>query len=87
MTMTNAEFEVVNKIAAKTKADCWFCVSQTKDGQDYIYDLEENINLSLDDGIRMLMDCIDCNENYDNCDLSADEEVTLYALLIKLNIA
>ena len=47
MTLTNAEYEVLNKIAKKTKMDCWFYIKQNNKGQDYVFDLEYRKRLSL----------------------------------------
>ena len=85
-TMSAEEYAVINKIARKTKADCWFMVRQDKHGKDYVFDLEEVRVLSLRDGVEMLMECLDCQENYANCSFNYEEEETLKTLLNKLNI-
>lgn len=86
-TLTNEEYNVLNKIADKTKADCWFYIEQDSGGADYIFDLEEGTRLSLEAGIGMLMEAIDCPENYDSCHLTRSEEVILNNLLEKLGLA
>lgn len=85
-TLLNEEYDVLNKIASKTKADCWFVIEQTENGEDYVRDLEEGWDMSLRDGISVLMGCLDCKENYENCNLSKEEEKVLRKLLFKLNI-
>ena len=85
-TLTSEEYNVLNKIATKTKADCWFVLEQDEYGTDYVHDLEENENLSLVDGVSMLMEAIDCEENFQSCNLSIEEENVLRVLLSKLGI-
>lgn len=86
MTLSKEEYDVLNKIAERTKADCWFLLLQDDCCEDYVYDLEECKNLSLADGVAMLMETIDCRENYENCRLDEIEEDILRALLKKLDI-
>ena len=85
-TLTIEEYNLLNKIAEKTKTDCWFLIEQDSDGTDYIYDLEEDVRLDLEVGIDMLMEAIDCKENYESCNLTVDEESVLNELLKKLNL-
>ena len=85
-TMSAEEYGIVSKIARKTKADCWFLVKQDKNGNDYVHDLEEHKKYSLKTGITMLVECLDCKENYEHCSLSAEEEKIFEELLKKLNI-
>ena len=85
-TLTNAEYEVLNKVAHRTKIDCWFEIKQDCHGTDYIYDIEEGKRMCLASGVAMLADAIDCQENYDNCYLVWNEKVTLRNLFAKLNI-
>ena len=59
MTLNHDEYELLTKIAEKSKMDCWFLIKQTKKGEDYFYDLEEGKRLSLRTGIRQLMEGID----------------------------
>ena len=85
-TLTNEEYNLLNKIATKTKTDCWFVLEQDEHGVDYVHDLEKNENLSLVDGVSMLMEAIDCEENFQSCNLSIEEENVLKVLLSKLGI-
>ena len=41
MTLNSEEYDLLTKIAEKSKMDCWFLIKQTKKGEDYVYDLEE----------------------------------------------
>lgn len=85
-TLTDAEYNVLNKISSKTKNDCWFLLKQDKRGTDYIWDLEERKRRCLKTGVGMLCDALDCQENYDSCALEWYEKVTLKNLLDKLKI-
>lgn len=86
-TLTNAEYNVLNKIASKTKSDCWFWLKQDKHGTDYIWDLEEGKRICLKTGVGLLCEGLDCQENYDNCHLEHNEKVTFKNLLAKLQLA
>ena len=85
-SLTLDEWFVLNKIAAKTKMDCWFWLSQDKYGIYHVYDLEENKRWCLKTGVKMLFEGIDCQENYNNCYLTDDEDKTFRELLQKLKI-
>ena len=85
-TLTDCEYKVLSKIASKTGSDCWFMLKQDCHGVDYVYDLEERKRVCLNTGIKMLVDGIDCQENFDNCFLANDERSVLRCLLNKLNI-
>ena len=84
-TLIRAECDVLNKIAAKTKMDCWFSIKQL-DGQDYVYDLEECMCLELSEGIGYLMEGLDCPENVESCDLNWIEKTVLIELLKTLDV-
>jgi hypothetical protein len=86
-TLTDAEFNVLNKIADRTKNDCWFWLKQDKYGTDYVWDLEEEKRMCLKTGVGLLCEGLDCQENYDNCWLEWNEKVTFRNLLAKLKIA
>lgn len=85
-TLTDVEYNVLNKIAEKTKMDCWFYIKQDRNGVDFIWDLEEHEKICLRTGVRLLYDGIGCKENYDNCHLTAGEDKTFQELLEKLNL-
>jgi len=78
MTLSNKEFELLDKIARKSKMDCWFMIKQTKKGDDYVYDVEEGKRMSLRKGIAQLLEGIeDMYELY----LSGQDYETLINLL------
>lgn len=85
-TLTDAEYYVLNKIAGKTGMDCWFWLTQDKYGIDYVFDIEERKRKCLKTGVECLVEGIDCQENYDNCCLTVDEDKTFRELLKKLKI-
>lgn len=85
-TLTDAEYNVLSKVARKTGADCWFVLKQDNHGTDYVYDWEEGKRMCLKTGVGMLAEGLDCQENYDNCFLEWNEKVTLRNLFAKLNI-
>lgn len=85
-TMTDDEFNVVNKVIDRTGSDCWAFLKQDCHGVDYVYDMEERKRYCLKTGISMLADSIDCQDNFDNCYLDHGERVTLCNLFSKLGI-
>ena len=85
-TLTNDEYEVLNKVARKTGTYCWFLIKQDCHGVDYVYDCEERKRMCLKTGVGMLADSLDCQINFDNCWLDAHEKLTLKNLFEKLNI-
>lgn len=59
MKLTNSEFDVINKIARKSKMDCWFCIKEGKNNgedYDYVFDCENGKKISLRRGIKQLID-------------------------------
>lgn len=59
MKLTSSEFDVINKIARKSKMDCWFCIKTGRhDGcpYDYVFDCENSKKISLRQGIKQLID-------------------------------
>lgn len=81
------EYDVLTKIARKTKCDCWFDIRRDeRTSQDIVYDLENDEPLPLWQGVADLMEALDCKENYDACDLNAAEEMILAGILSCLGI-
>ena len=85
-TLTDCEYKVLSKVARKTGSDCWFVLNQDCHGVDYVIDREESKRMCLRTGVRILMDSIDCQENFDNCWLEWHERVTLRNLFAKLDL-
>ena len=86
-TLTDCEYKVLSKVARKTGTDCWFVIKQDCHGVDYVYDLEERKRMCLKTGLGILVDSIDCQENFDNCWLDYDERRTLRDLFEKFHIS
>jgi hypothetical protein len=80
MTLNSKEFELLTRIAEQSKMDCWFCIKQTKKGEDYVYDLENGKRMSLRTGIYQLMEGIE--DMYDEYFEEQDYE-TMILLLLK----
>ena len=81
--LTNDEYRVLNKISSKTHMDCWFRLEETKNGKDYVRDIEENRDMTLTEGVSLLVEGI---ASYHLCELSDEEISILEMLLIKLRI-
>lgn len=63
MTLSKEQYEIIDKIATKTKCDCWFSIQQDDDGNDYVFDLEENKKISLYAGVLDLYDAVKFDDN------------------------
>lgn len=85
-TLTAGQYNVLNKIARRTKMDCWFCIKQDWSGYDYVHDLEEDTKIDLSTGVAGLMEGLDCLENIEQCDLNLIEKTVLYELCNDLQI-
>lgn len=81
MILTESEYTVLDKIATKSKMDCWFQIRQDN-GEDYVYDLEEGKRLSLKEGVNMLSEGVD----YALCGLTPEEICVYESLLIQLGL-
>ena len=86
MTMTAAQYAVLNKIARRTKMDCWFLIKQDENGDDYVFDLEECASIELADGVNGLMEGLDCLENIESCHLNWIEKTVLCELCKILDV-
>ena len=88
MRLTNEEYNVLNHITSVTKTDCWFCLETDKDGNDYVSDLEEDCELTLQEGVGQLYEAVDFMTLNDWEELGLDkQEIAIFAqLLEKLEI-
>ena len=84
--LTDDQYNVLLKIAQKTHMDCWFDIRTDKENVDYIYDVENNKRISLRSGIRELLEGVDSEECYINCDLSKKEDAIVAQLARILKI-
>lgn len=55
MLLKDEYYNLLNKIAKISKMDCWFHIV-TIDDNDVVYDIENNIHLSLRQGVHELID-------------------------------
>lgn len=78
--LTNEQANLLDNLAAQSKADMWFSIS---DDLTTIIDLDENKTMSLQEGIAMLDDCLTDFADYQ---ITA-EEIHLYKnILTELHI-
>lgn len=81
--LLNKEYNILNKIASKSKMDCWFDITFDKHNNQCVYDREEKRFLSLKDGISLLYQGItDLDDYY----LKDDEKKVFENLLRRFNI-
>lgn len=81
--LTNEEYNVLEKIASKSKMDCWFELGEDEDGRDIVIDLEEDEILDLCEGIEQLDSGITSLDDYD---LTEDEKNCYINLMYKVKI-
>ena len=81
MNLTQEEYYLLSDIAKDTKMDCWFAIQQTGDGEDIVYDFENERHLLLSDGVFQLLDG---TTDEDLEQLSTSDLLTLVKLLVKL---
>lgn len=87
LVLTNAEYDVLEKIARKSKMDTWFAVTgyREKDGteSDWVYDLENGRRVTLKYGVGMLHEGMTFYKDYD---LTKRQIATFEKLLAKLGL-
>jgi len=54
MILDDHAYNALNKISSRTKMDCWFVLDTDEDGQDVIYDNEEDTHISIAEGVGNL---------------------------------
>lgn len=88
INLTDEEYNVLNHITSATKTDCWFWLETDNDGNDYVQDLEEDCELTLQEGIGQLYEAVDFMTLNDWEELGINEqEIAIFAqLLEKLEI-
>lgn len=58
MILSNDAYNGLNKIASKTKMDCWFWLTTDDDGNDVVEDLENGVILPIEDAVIQLSEGI-----------------------------
>ena len=56
MKLTTQEYNFLQDLSARTKMDCWFTLETDENGNDIVYDLENNEYIPLYEGIDQLFD-------------------------------
>lgn len=77
MKLSNAECNVLDSVASSTKMDCWFFITEDKNGRPYIFDLENNKRMRIEHAVQQLMEGIEEPINYYNCRLTEKEDAIL----------
>lgn len=77
MKLTNEEYNLINKLTNKAKVD-WFEIRTSKDGCDYIVDIEDDEVYSLSDGLLLLDECLTELSDY----MLTEDERNAYSKLI-----
>ena len=82
-SLSDEEFNALNKIAKETGMDCWFSLRETKDGKTVVYILDEEFETTLKEGIDWLHQGI---PSYEKCNLEKEKIEVFEELLKKLHI-
>lgn len=82
-SLSDEEFNVLNKIANETGMDCWFSLRETNDGKTVVYILDDEFETTLKEGIDWLHQGI---PSYEKCNLEKEEIEVFEELLKKLHI-
>ena len=84
MKLKDEEYNVLNHITSVTKTDCWFWLETDNDGNDYVCDLEEDCDLTLQEGIGQLYEGIGFMTLNEWEELGIDkQEVAIFAELLE----
>lgn len=90
ITLTDAEFDVVTKIAERSKMDCWFNITERKEKvggkfvvSDCVYDAENDRKVTLKWGIGQLHEGM---TRYADYGMTKKEIKTFKTLLGKLGL-
>ena len=59
INLTIAEITALNRIASRTKMNCWFSISIDKEGFHCVYDLERRRHITLRYGVKLLREGIE----------------------------
>ena len=79
--LTDYEIKILTNIAQKTGQDVWFCIKHNKQESDRIFDKKQNKTISLNMGIKLLLEKFD----FDIFEALTDvEKWTLICLLADL---
>lgn len=76
MTLTQKQYDAVEKVARKSGMDCWFSIKQDSAGNDSVYDLENKRALPLRAGIEELAEGV---TSYDGI---AEGEIKIFEELL-----
>lgn len=86
-TLSEEQYNLLNKIAEKSKMDCWFLVKQHVKGkyagEDYVFDLENRKQMTLKAGVNELVEGI----TSEDLELLTDKEIrVLEDVIIGVNL-
>ena len=84
MQLTTYEYNVLQKITSLTKTDCWFWLKQDENGNDYVYDLENDEPLDWPTAIEKLDEAVlDVRDTLNFTDSEWEDYDNLYLKLTK----
>ena len=84
MRLTNEEYNIVEKLARRSKCDCWFELGVDEFNEDIVVDLEEDTTKPLDAGLLELDDCLTDLSDYD---ISKEEKDTYKSIIKRMRVS
>lgn len=79
--LLNEEYNMLMHLTHENKQDFWFDIREDDNGNDYVYDLENNVEFELLNGLDLLFDGI----TIDDLEfLSQEEQEILWNLINKV---
>lgn len=81
--LNDEEYRILLKIARNTKMNCWFHLSTDKNGEYFVFDLEDKGIYTIREALLELVEGI---VSYELCGLTNDEISVFEGLLTKLQI-
>lgn len=83
IVLSNIEWDILSRIADKSKIDCWFSGRRGFDSNgkryDFVYDLERRAKITLRYGVKLLDEGIAHPQSYG----LTDKEVEIYYGILK----
>lgn len=88
MKLSNEEYNVLNHITSATKTDCWFWLETDDDGNDYVHDLEEDCEMTIQEAVEQLYEAVEWMtlNDWEKLGVNEQEIMTFVELLKKFEI-
>lgn len=87
--LTEDEAELADLVATRTKTDCWFVTEPADDKPGFyrVFDMENGYYIPAAVALEDLTDALDVPENYENCNLTEEQDKRFREMLRKRYIS